>query len=250
MILAIDIGNSAIKIGIFDNGKMTDSFSISSLTDRTKDEYVGLISGVVNGRAVDATVLASVVPSLTERISAAAEIVSGRRTLRVGRGIKTGIEIRTDNQTEVGADIVANCVGARGLSEGPFIVADLGTAGTLTLVDGKNAITGVIILPGIGSQLESLKKNCANLPLVGLTEPRTLLGKNTADSVVSGIVNGYSAMLDGLVDRIRDEYSVREAKVFACGGYAQTVCPRCKTEFKIVPELTLIGLNHIGLLNK
>ena len=249
MILAIDIGNSAIKFAFFETGKNTGGFALSSLTDRTEDEYAMIFGQAFCGHNFDRAAVSSVVPSLTFRVCSAVKRVTGKDPLVIGHGVRTGLDIRTDYQTELGSDIVANCVAAGKMTSGAYIVVDLGTATTLSCVNGNRVFCGVMIMPGVNAGLDSLGKTCANLPGAALRPPKGLLGKNTADSVAGGVVYGHAAMIDGLIGRAAEERPGEKFEVFVTGGCAGEVAPYCKTPLRHVPDLTLRGIAQIGELN-
>ncbi len=260
MILTVDIGNSNIRFGYFDGDRITGEFTLSSRNYRTTDEMTLAIrmfteqTGLRNVKLEGAS-LSSVVPKLTEKVGSAIDTLYGCRPVVVGHGVKTGLDIRTDNQSEVGADIVSNAVGAGTLFAPPYIIIDLGTATTVSLVDKDNCLRGVAILPGVKTSLRTLSENCANLTEIDLeaTGEKNLgiLGKNTPDSISCGILYGFSSMIDGVISKIRDEYGLdRNVTAVACGGSAEYIIPFCNEKIISRRDLTLRGLHRIWELNK
>ena len=253
MILAVDIGNTGMVFGFYENSILKEQCRISSVPIRTADEYGMLlrlwctqkqISPVLEGG-----VISCVVPSLRRPIETAVKEVFGCQPLFVGHGVKTGLNIRVDNQTDVGSDIVANMVAATGKYSGPVAVVDFGTATTLAAINPAGELIGVAIMPGVQVGITALASCAAALPDISLGVPKRLLGKNTEESMVSGSIYGAAAMVDGMVSRLKKEMSVEKLKVIACGSLADRIVPYCETEIEVWPHLTLDGLVRIYTLN-
>ena len=256
MLFACDIGNTNISLGLFDGETMVFDSKISSSCEKSVDEYAILISGVfamynIEMSLVDGAVISSVVRPLNTVMSHAVEKIMHVKPLLVGPGIKTGLNIKTDIPSQIGADIVANAVAATALEKYPMVIVALGTATTLTSINPNGELYGVLICPGVRSSLNALSAQAADLPYVALDKPKALLGKNTIDSMVNGIVYGNAAMIDGLIERIAEEFSAEELTVIATGGLADIIIPfcRCAAKIQYVPTLTLLGLNRIYRLN-
>lgn len=273
MIVTADIGNSHVRFAFFESVRDRAPralLTVSSRTDRTRDELAATIAafaernGIATGRnadSVDGCVIGSVVPALTALVAGAiADALSPASTVTVRHGLKTGLDIRTDYQTELGADIVANAVGARSLVKPPFAVVDLGTATTLSLVDEKDCFRGVAIMPGLSSSARALAAECAALPHISVDSAggaqthtdKPLLGKNTADSLASGLIVGIASMVDGMLLRVGEEYDCADAlTTVVCGGGADTVFPylRQGKHMLLCPELTSLGLLRLWELN-
>lgn len=254
MIIAADIGNTSVSIGVFSGDTLVFKSKLGAVKTRSADEYAVLLLGVfqknnVNISQIESAVLLSVVPTLTHTLTQMFESF-GIKTLIVGAGIKTGLNIRTETPGSLGADIVAETVAAIQIAKTPLIVVDLGTATTLTVINEKGELCGCIIAPGVKISLDALTEVCSLLPEVSLSEPKQLLGKNTEDSINSGIVWGNTFMLDGFIDKIREEYGFENASsVIATGGLADLIIPFCKNEMIYEPDLTLKGLNHLYKIN-
>ena len=254
MILTADLGNSALKLAAFEGESCLCLFSLSARR-HTVDEWHLLMkqhfaaAGICPENAFGA-VLGSVAPHLTESVKAALVRLCGKEPLVIGAGVKTGLDIRTDHQAELGADIVANAVAARQRVLPPFIVADFGTATTVSAVDENGVFRGVAILPGVGSAARDLARTCANLPEIIPGDPVSLLGKNTRDSLNGGLCFGFAAMADALTDRVKAEIGADSAALIATGFAAERILPLCKNPFTYVPRLTSEGLARLYELNR
>ncbi|MCM1544065.1 MAG: type III pantothenate kinase [Ruminococcus sp.] len=255
MILAVDIGNTSVSLGVFDGERLVFKSKLSADRLKTSDEYAILLSDVfeknkVDSSAFDGAILLSVVPSLTHTVSSALKAF-GVTPMIVGAGIKTGLNIRTEIPSSVGADIVAATVASMQVEKAPMIVLDFGTATTLTAINAKGELCGCIIAPGVKTAFDAMTKSCSLLTDVPLLTPKTLLGKNTADSMNSGVVWGNALMIDGFIKKIRSEYEIDEsAAVIATGGLAQLIVPLCETKIRCEPNLTLNGLYHLYKINQ
>jgi len=255
LILTIDIGNTGTTIGFYKNDLLCHPTKISSKPHRSADEYTMLFETLCFQKGVDkkevvGCAISSVVPHLTDKTKQAVTAVFSCNPIIITHGIKTGLNIRIDNHTQLGSDIVADTVAAAVVLEKPFAVIDLGTATTISAVNATGELIGVIIAPGVRLSVDALSQNAAELPYISLSEPKALLGKNTEDSMISGSVYGTAAMIDGIITRLCEEFGRDYISVIACGGLAGDVIPFCQTEIEIEPYLTLNGLNHIYKLNQ
>lgn len=247
MILTVDIGNSNIAFGGFEKDELSFVVRISTETRKTADEYASKILGVfavhnIEKQGVSGAIISSVVPPLNSVIKDAIKIIWGIDPLMVGPGIKTGINIHCDTPSSVGADLICACVAAHSLYGSPSLIVDMGTATKMTVINEKGAFIGVSIIPGVLMGLNALSENTAQLPRVELEAPRLVVGKNTTDSMRSGVIFGNAAMIDGMIDRINSEVGV-DLPVYATGGVAQLIIPHCKHSIKIDDTLVLKGLN-------
>lgn len=246
MLLAIDVGNTNIVYGLFDGERLAHQFRVESGRGRTADEYVVVlrqllaISGVPDG-AVDAVIVASVVPALTEPMVELARRGFDREAVVVGPGIKTGMAILYENPREVGADRIVNAVAAYERVKGGLIVVDFGTATTFDCVTPKGEYLGGVISPGIQISADALFQRAAKLPRVEITKPPKVVGRNTVNSMQSGIVYGYVGLVDGLVERLREELDY-PCEVIATGGLAKRIAPLSRTIGSVDDDLTLRGL--------
>lgn len=247
MILTIDIGNSNITLGGFEANELSFVVRISTEAKKTADEYASKILGVfavhnIEKRGISGAIISSVVPPLNSVIKDAVKIIWGIDSLMVGPGIKTGINIHCDTPSSVGADLICACVAAHSLYGSPSLIVDMGTATKMTVINEKGAFIGVSIIPGVLMGLNALSENTAQLPKVELEIPRHVVGKNTSDSMRSGVIFGNAAMIDGMIERINNEVGT-ELPIYATGGVAQLVIPHCKHNIKVDETLVLKGLN-------
>lgn len=256
MLLAISIENTFITLGVFSDGQLVMDRRLATNDSRSADEYAILLSGMfamsdLTASDIDGAIISSVVRPLTNILREAVEKLISIRPLLLGPGIKTGLSIKTDFPSQLGGDIVANAVGAGGIAKPPFVIVDLGTATTLTAVNQQGELCGVIICPGAVSALNALSSQAAELPRIAVESPRELIGRNTNDSMTSGIVYGHAAMIDGLLDRIAEAWDTDDLKVISTGELADKILPYSKRNGKILsePHLTLYGLSRIYVLN-
>jgi type III pantothenate kinase len=246
MLLAIDVGNTNIVFGLFDGDKLVHQFRAESSRGRTSDEYAVVVRQLlamqgVKPEEVHAAIVASVVPSLTEPMLALVRRAFGKEALVVGPGIKSGMAILYENPREVGADRIVNAVAAYERFHGPLIVVDFGTATTFDCVSGRGEYLGGVIAPGIQISADALFARAAKLPRVEIAKPPKVVGRNTQHSMQSGIVFGYVALVDGLVDRLVDELGGPHA-VVATGGLAPLIAPMSRSIKEVDEDLTLVGL--------
>jgi len=254
MLLAIDIGNSSIGLGLFDHDTLTFTAKLSTDTKRSADEYAVTIRGLLSAHGITpahirAAIISSVVPGLTHTIEEAIgwqDVPVPISVMTVGSGVKTGIHLKVDDPAGLGADIVTNATSAVKKYGAPVLVVDIGTATVISCVDAQKALTGVVISPGPISSQEGLHQNAALLPLAELSQPDSILGKNTPAALRSGIVLGHACMIDGMVGRILNEYHLPEnTPVVVTGGLANLIMPVCNTPMTYEKDLTLWGLYHI-----
>ncbi|MDO8490743.1 MAG: type III pantothenate kinase [Dehalococcoidia bacterium] len=254
MLLAIDVGNTKVAIGVFEGDRLRATWRVATDTDNLADEYAVLLLGLlaqerINLADIKAAILCSVVPSLVPIFEELCQKYFKIAPLVVGAGIKTGVRICMDNPREVGADRVVNAMAAHRMYGGPLIVIDLGTATTFDVVSKDGDYLGGAIAPGVGIAAEALYKNTAKLPQVELVRPRHAIGKNTVSAMQSGIVFGYVGLVEGIVARIKQELG-GSAKVIATGGLAELIARETKVIEKIAPDLTLVGLKLVYEINQ
>jgi type III pantothenate kinase len=247
MLLAIDVGNSNIVYGVFDGTRLVHQFRVESSRGRTADEYAVVLGQLLamNGiapAAVKGAVLASVVPALTDPMRDLVRRAFGFEAVVVGPGTKTGMAILYDNPREVGADRIVNAVAAYERFASGVIVVDFGTATTFDCVTPKGEYLGGVIAPGIQISADALFARAAKLPRVEIQKPPKVVGKNTQHSMQSGIIYGYVGLVDGLVDRLREEMAFPSCAVIATGGLARVIAPLSRTIEDVDDDLTLVGL--------
>jgi type III pantothenate kinase len=266
VLLAIDVGNTQTVIGLFgtDDGEpsggsgaerdLLDHWRIATNIDRTSDELALLVQeflgfhGFSFDEDIDGVALCSSVPSITAAVREMTQRYFGFAALVVEPGIRTGMPILYENPKEVGADRIADAVAAYDLYGGPTIVVDFGTATTVEAISGEGEYLGGAILPGVDISLEALFGRAAALRKVELVEPRSVIGKNTIESIQSGALYGFAAQVDGLATRMMKELG--EATVVATGGLAVLIAPFCSTVTETEPWLTLHGLRLIFEKNR
>jgi type III pantothenate kinase len=254
MLLAIDIGNTDITLGVFEGEKLRATWHMATDIHRLADEYAALLLNLMRQQGLEianikAIALCSVVPPLISTFDELFQRYFHITPLLVGAGVKTGVRIRMDNPREVGADRIINAAAAHHLYGGPVIVTDLGTATSFDTVSKEGDYLGGAIAPGIMSAAEALFTRAAMLPRVELTHPKRAIGTNTIAAMQSGVIFGYVALIEGLVARIQKELQ-EKAKVIATGGYASLIAKETKVFDEINPDLTLIGLRLIYQMNK
>lgn len=248
MLLAVDIGNSAVKCAVYDDTRSSlCRFRFAASPARSSDEYRLLIRRFLTetdpALSVSAAVIASVVPSLTLPIARAAEEIAGAKPFLICAGTRTGFPIRIELHAQLGADLAANVAAAKEILAPPFVVVDLGTATTFTAVDRDGALSGAIIHPGLGVSAAALSRSAALLTEAPLSRPSALIGANSDESMQSGLIYGHAAMIDGLIDRLETELSPggEELSLIATGGFAGQVLPFCRRPIQAVEDLTLRG---------
>lgn len=256
MILVIDIGNTCITLGGFETeGHSNPAFVARLATDLggTADEYASRILSALALYKIDAdcvcgAIFSSVVPPLNRVIRQALCFLFGKEPLAVGPGIKSGISIRCDMPSSVGADLIATAVAAHKLYPCPTLIIDMGTATKMTVVDESGAFIGASIMPGVSMGVAALSEQTAQLPKISLETPAKVISKNTADCMRSGVLYGNASMVDGMIDRMTEEYGA-PLHVLATGGMASLIIPLCKHKIKTDEHLVLKGLYILYLKN-
>ena len=246
MILCLDCGNTRIKIGLFEGNELKKSLSIKTDRTRSSDEYAISFSSLIK-QEVTGAIISSVVPLLTDTIFYALKTAFNVNALVVSKKLKTKLPIKTDNPVEVGSDLIAGAIGARLSTPLPFIVADLGTATKLYVIDKNGAFIGAIITAGMEVSLKALVQNTSQLLETPIEAPSRIIGKNTKDSIQSGIVYGQAYMVSEFARRIEKELGYELNRVLT-GGFAD----RIKDEivcYNYDPYLVLRGLNYIYQIN-
>ena len=246
MLLVIDVGNTNIVYGLFEGQNLIHQFRVESGRGRTADEYAVTLRQLlamhdIAPGDVEAAILASVVPALTEPMVDLVRRAFNLEALIVGPGIRTGMSILYENPREVGADRIVNAVAAYERIKGGLIVVDFGTATTFDCVTPRGEYLGGVIAPGIQISADALFSRAAKLPRVEIAKPPKVVGRNTLHSMQSGIVYGYVGLVDGLVDRLIEELG-HPCGVIATGGLARLIAPLSRTIKEVDDVLTLVGL--------
>lgn len=254
MIIAIDIGNTQIVIGGIDEHKTYFIERVSTVRTRTELEYAIDIKNVldiyhIEKDQIEGGIVCSVVPQITNILKIAAEKILGRKVMVVKPGMDTGLAVRMDFPDQVGSDLIAGAVAGIAYYPVPQIIFDLGTATTVCVLDGEKNYIGGLIYPGLQVSLDALTARASQLQGVGLDRPAHVIGKNTVDSMKSGILNSNAAAMDGIIARIEEEIGAR-ATVIATGGLAGKVVPLCRREIILDEDLLLKGMRIIYERNK
>lgn len=254
MILCFDIGNTHTKIGLFDGSTLRFYWRIMTDRDRLRDEYGVTLLNLfeaegISKEEVSGCIISSVVPNLTHEFYKLCQHYLGLEALIVGQGLKTGLVINTDSPEEVGVDLIANAVGAFQIYGGPVIVVGLGTATTFSAITAEGSFEGVAISPGIATALDALYRFAAKLPQVDMVRPPHAIGKNSIHSIQSGMLWGFTGLVEGMVARFKAELGM-DAHVIATGGWAWVVSHETKIFDAVEPNLTLTGLRLIYEMNQ
>ncbi|MGO1368141.1 type III pantothenate kinase [Senegalia sp. (in: firmicutes)] len=255
MILVIDVGNTNIALGIYQGEDLLKDLRISTDKNKTSDEYGMLIDRLFsyNGyklTEVESVIISSVVPPLMYSLQAMSIKYCDKEALIVGPGIKTGMNIIYDNPKEVGADRIVNAVAAYKKYGGPVIIVDFGTATTFCTVSENGDYLGGVISPGIKISSEALFLRAAKLPKVELSKPDKVICRNTVSSMQSGIIYGYVGLVDYLINRMKKELNLKDAKIIATGGLSTLIAEESESIDEVDKLLTLEGLRIIHEINK
>jgi type III pantothenate kinase len=248
MKIAIDIGNTTIAIGLSKNGESLDKiYRINTDKQKSSDEYGLILKDYI--QSCDDAVISSVVPELNDSFREYFIQSFHVTPTFVGRGVKTGIKINSDNPKEVGADLISNSVGATEYYDETCLIIDLGTATTFTYIDQKT-LKGVAIATGLTTSKDALFAKTSLLPQVELLPPRKTLGKNSVDAIQSGLVFGHASMIDGMIKRIKSEINQPNLTVVMTGGHARFIHESCQETIIRDDMLILRGLLTILKKNK
>ena len=253
MLIAIDVGNTHTIIGLYEKTELRASWRLQSLTERTVDEYALEILTLLKNAGYEVenikqVIMSCVVPALARVFSKFCRKYFSLTPLIVGPGTKTGMRIIYDDPRSVGADRIVNAVAAKELRGAPVVVVDFGTATTFDVVNAAGDYEGGVIAPGVLISAQALFERAAMLPNIELTRPSAIVGKNTRDSMLSGIVFGYASLVDGLLERIENDLD-RKIPVLATGGLARVIAEESTRIDEVVGDLTLRGLQLIAEKN-
>jgi type III pantothenate kinase len=249
MLLAIDIGNTNIVLGLYQDKKLITHWRLATQAERTADEYGVILTQLVEHggfrcEQISAIAVSCVVPPMLTTTQELAARFFDREPLIVGPGIKTGMPILYENPKDVGADRIVNGIAAFDKYRDACIVVDFGTATTIDLISPKGEYVGGAIAPGLSISLEALVQRASKLPRIEIVKPKEVVGRNTVNSIQAGIFFGYVGLVDGLVKRIQKEQNVH-VNVVATGGLAPLVASECATIHEVDEFLTLDGLRII-----
>ena len=254
MILAIDIGNTNIVLGCFDDDNIILRERISTNHTATVVEYAATIKTAfemnnLSPKKITGAIISSVVPAVTNTVKRAIERFLGIDAIVIGPGIKTGLSILIDNPSQLGSDLVVDAVA--GLSEYPvpMIIIDMGTATTVSVINSRKEYIGGMIVPGLAISHDALISRTSQLSKIAFETPKKVIGSNTVDCIKSGLLYGNAGMLDGLIDRINESLG-EKCTVVATGGLSTVVTPLCKNEIIVDEDMLLKGLKVIYNKNR
>lgn len=246
MILAIDIGNTNIVVGCLDEQRTYFIDRLATNRFKTEVEYALDLKTVlalhqIQPEEIEGSIISSVVPQITDSTRGAIKMVLKKEPLLLEPGMKTGLSIVTDQPSQVGRDRVADAVGALAAYPPPLIIIDLGTATTISVINAQRQFIGGLILPGIRVSLDALTARTSQLGGISIDVPKQIIGRNTIDSMKSGILYGNAAALDGIIDRIEAELG-QKTTIVATGGWSGRILPHCKRDIIREEDLLLKGL--------
>lgn len=254
MLLTVDTSNTGVCFSVMEEDSVVLSFRLSSDKSRTVDEYAVLMALCARQRgfdlkAVDGAIISSVVPTLTSVMSGAVETAAGVRPIVIGPGVKTGLNIRLDDPTELGGDFVSAAVAALEKYPLPCVIVEMGTAIAMGILDSAGSYIGGMICPGPMVSQVALARGAAQLPNVSITPTPQVICKSTDTCMQSGLVHGSAAMIDGLLERVEDELG-KTVTVVATGDWTDTIIPHCKRNMIVDKELITRGMCMIYRKNR
>lgn len=250
MLLAIDVGNTNITIGVYDGEKLEGIFRLMSKSSKTSDEYGVMIKGMLEAKGIDpkkieAAIIVSVVPNLMHSLINGIYKYFNVKVINVGPGIKTGIKIGAENPKEVGADRIVDAVAAYEIYGGPVLVIDFGTATTYDFVTEDGTLSAAITSPGIRICANALWNEAAKLPEIEIKKPKSILAKETISSMQAGLVYGYIGQTEYIIKKVKEETKIPDLKVVATGGLGKIIFDETDKIDVYNKDLTLEGLRLI-----
>lgn len=250
MLLAVDIGNTNITIGLYCEDKLIFVSRLATERLRMPDQYAAELAAIfamhsINTSEFDGAIISSVVPELTNVVKEAVGFITGQTPLVLGPGVKTGLNIKIDNPAQLGADLVAGAVGAISKYPLPCLVLDMGTATKISVIDAKGNYRGCTISPGVKLSLNALSAGASQLSSIPLDAPASAIGTNTISSMQAGIVLGTAAMIEGLCRKIETSLGEKPATIVATGGIAGDIIRYCDMDITLDENLILDGLKAI-----
>ncbi len=254
MNLCIDVGNTTIGMGFFKEEKLIKKIVLTIDLKKTKDEYISVLKRTLHENDFDVKeiqniILSSVVPSINGQLKMALVDLFGIEPMLIAPGIKTGLILHVDNPSEIGNDLIAVMVGVKDKYSYPCLIADLGTASKILLIDKDGAFTTCTIMPGLSISAATLTSKTALLPEISFTEPKTVLARNTIDAINAGVVYGHADMVDGLIRRFEKEIGYK-CKHILTGGGSMYIKNVLQEEYIYDPDICLYGLNRIIMRNE
>ncbi|MBQ9979583.1 MAG: type III pantothenate kinase [Oscillospiraceae bacterium] len=255
MIIAADIRNTYMTIGCIKDGKLQLVFTISTDVNKTQHEYAMTVKSILDFHAVGCSefsgvIISSVVPRLTPVLREALRMLTGKKALVLGAGVKTGLNILIDNPAQLGSDLVAGAVGALAQYPTPMVIIDFCTATTFSVIDARSNYLGGSIAPGLDISMKALSSSASLLNQITLEAPKNAICTNTEECMKSGVVYGMASMVDGMIDRIEKELGENIKSIVATGAFAGAIVPYCTKQITKDDYLTLKGLAAIYTKNK
>lgn len=254
MILAIDVGNTHIVLGLIENGEILHELRLQSDRNATDSEYVIRLSQLfeflkISPDAFKGAIMSSVVPQITDKLVDAVKRICGFEPIVVAPGIKTGMNIKIDDPGSLAGDLLVGGVAALAYYGAPAIIVDMGTATTITIVDKNKSFIGGAIIPGVYLSLNALTAGTSLLPSISVSATSKVIGSNTVDCMRSGAVYANAAMIDGMIDRMEAELGYK-CNIIATGGLSSSICPFCTHPITLDNDLLLKGLWWLYNKNK
>lgn len=256
MLLALDVGNTHVVVGLMEGRQVRRSFRIATRRDNAVGDYAVALSQLlelaeVDRRDVEQVIISSVVPPVTRALQGAARLLTGREPLVVGENVRCRIPVMIRHPETLGADLLTAAVGALDLYRPPLLLIDMGTATTISYISSRRSYEGGLMFPGVRLSLDALSDHTAQLPDISLQHPKSLIGKNTEDCMRSGIVYGTAGMLDGVIDRIREVLPQGETPtIVATGSNAPVIVRYCRNKVLYDKYLLMEGLWDIYQKNR
>ncbi len=254
MFMAMDVGNTNIKMALFEGEEMKKTWRVSTNKTYTSDEYGMVLQGLFDHAGlemkVEGIIMSSVVPTINYTLEHMCKDYLGMKPMTIAPGVHTGIEVKYENPRELGSDRIANAVAAQAEYGGPCIFIDFGTATTFGAIDASGAFAGGCICPGLKLTSEALVSGTAKLPRFELVKPESVINKTTVSNLQAGAIYGYIGQIDYLVKKFREELGAPDALVVATGGMARLVADEGGIIDKVDLTLTLKGLRMIYERNR
>lgn len=249
MLVVIDIGNTNITMGLFDQDTIVDNYRLTTKLERTSDEYGFMLMSFLNASninidEIEDVIIASVVPKIMYSFSNSIKKYFNLEPIIIGPGIKTGIRIKIDNPKDLGADRLVDAAGAHYIYGGACLVIDFGTATTFDVVDENGDFLGGATAPGIGISINALSSQAAKLPEIEIKKPKSIIAKNTVNSMQAGIVYGYVGLTEKIIRAIKKEYG-KNLTVISTGGLGRIIFNETELIDVYDPDLTFKGLKII-----
>lgn len=249
-ILAVDMGNSSLAVGIMNEQGVAYASRIKTDRQKTEMHYLLQLRQIlaefkINAEDISGSILSSVVPELNFSVLQAIKWLTGKDVMMLGKeNVDPGLEIAITDPSSLGKDRVADCVGAISNYEAPMVIIDMGTATTVNIIDKDKRYIGGMIIPGVKISLNALSKSASQLPRVPIEAPRSIIGRNTTECMKSGVIYGFASMVDGLIDRLTLELGYKPT-VVVTGGNSRFIIPYCTHEFHYDEYLLLKGMYNI-----